>query len=71
MDDRWEAADDARKVVSVFWCQFLDGGDAGRPECEKGDEDYGTVGEREADHVVSRGRYGLSPATAAAVGKWD
>jgi len=37
----------------------------------KGDEDNGTVGEREVVCIRSRGRFGPFPATAAAAGKWD
>jgi hypothetical protein len=54
--------------VLVFRREVLDRGDAGRPESEKWDEDYGTVGEGEVVRVVS---IGLVPATAAAAGKGD
>ena len=55
----------------MFRCEFLDGGDAGRPESEEGDEDYGTVGEREELRIRSEGRFIPFPAAAAAAGNRD
>jgi hypothetical protein len=55
----------------VFRYEVLDSGNAGRPESEEGDEDYGTVVEREVIRVVSKGGSGLFPAAAAAAGKRD
>ena len=65
LGDGCEIADNACEVVSVFRCESLDGGNAGGPESEEGDEDYGTGGEREAFRIMSRGRFRPFSETAA------
>ena len=55
----------------MFRCESLDGGNTGGPESEEGDEDYGTGGEREAVRIMSRGRFGPFPVTAAGARNWN
>jgi hypothetical protein len=51
LGERWQSAGE---IMLVFRYEVLNSGDAGKPESEERDEDYGTVVERKVVRVEGR-----------------